>query len=279
MRRLRTTTSCLVLFAAGGLLADDPSRSAGPAGGEILAPSATEADDGAVPLPQQTPFENDPERRNSYRRGYLAGYRRARTPEGQPVRMAEPEASNPAAVRGFVEGWQAGVASLPAGSVPGSLPGQYAPFIRWNGPGGEGMAGIRLLGGARMAGNAPVMPPRELPPAAWDAIRAARVKAHEKGSASEFIGAWTMTLPRNFVYDIEIAQRADGLLEMRSPKSGLVLLGAYAVQGDRLQLVEPVPGIDDLSWQFAEGVFTLKSQELRNGGSYVGTRLERAAKP
>lgn len=88
-----------------------------------------------------------------------------------------------------------------------------------------------------------------------------------------------MTLPRNFVYDITIAQRADGLLEMRSSKAGLVLLGAYAVQGDRLQLVEPVGGIDDLSWQFAEGVFTLKSQEVRNGGSYVGTRLERVAKP
>jgi hypothetical protein len=88
-----------------------------------------------------------------------------------------------------------------------------------------------------------------------------------------------MTLPRNFVYDITIAQREDGLLEMRSPSAGLVLLGTYAVQGDRLQLVEPVGGIDDLSWQFAEGVFTLKSQEVRNGGSYVGTRLERAAKP
>ena len=280
MRRLRITMPCLFLLAAGGLLADEPSRPAAPVGAETLAPGAAAADDAAVPLPPQTPFENDPERRNSYRRGYLGGYRRARTPEGQADRMAEPEVSNLAAVRGFVEGWQAGVASLPAGSVPGSLPGQFAPFIRWNGPGGEGMPGIKLLGGARALGEERVERlPRELPAEAWNVIRAARGKANEKGPASEFVGAWTMTLPRNFVYDITIAQREDGLLEMRSSKAGLVLLGAYAVQGDRLQLVEPVGGIDDLSWQFAEGVFTLKSQEVRNGGHYVGTRLERAPKP
>lgn len=136
MRRLRITMSCLLLLAAGGLPADEPSRPAPSVGADLLAPSPAAREEAAVPLPLQTPFENDPERRNSYRRGYLAGYRRARMPEGEPARMTEPEVSNPAAVRGFVEGWQAGVASLPAGSVPGSLPRSFAGTApaRWTEP-------------------------------------------------------------------------------------------------------------------------------------------------
>ncbi len=102
--------------------------------------------------------------------------------------MAEPEVSNPAAVRGFVEGGRPEVASLSRrgvcrGVCRDSMPRSFA----WERPRAEVMARRgTLIGGGWGAGvDAVEVPPprRELPAAAWNAIRAAPGRRPRRGSA------------------------------------------------------------------------------------------------
>jgi RNA polymerase sigma factor (sigma-70 family) len=81
-----------------------------------------------IPVPAQTPFDGDAKKRdaylNSFRRGYFwAG--------GVPfLGPTDPQKDNLHAVRGWVEGWQAGAK---AGGT-GDLPAKYAPYLVWRQP-------------------------------------------------------------------------------------------------------------------------------------------------
>jgi RNA polymerase sigma factor (sigma-70 family) len=79
-----------------------------------------------VPLPPRTPFDGDAKKREGYLGGYSAGYAWAK---GQHlVCPTNPSEDNLHVIRGWVEGWQAGVK---AGGV-GDLPSKYAPYLVWS---------------------------------------------------------------------------------------------------------------------------------------------------
>lgn len=199
--------------------------------------------------PETTPYDSDPKERERFLGGYRDGRDWAIHPERTDETARSSVARNGAATHGFIEGWKAGVKATPPGVPTGALPARYAPFIAWK------------------------------PEPDWDAIRATRIKAHNPETSTEFAGRWRMTLPRGFQYDIELA-RAEGekgLLEMKSRRGGICLLGTYSFTGDRLQLVDPKDrdGVQDLDWRYRDGVFILEAQSVRNAGDYVGAKLER----
>lgn len=110
-------------------------------------------------------------------------------------------------------------------------------------------------------------------------LRGDRVKENDRGSGSEFTGDWTMRLPRGFEYRVEFEQREDGLLVMKS-QHNLTLLGTFACQKNRLQLVETrESNINDFTWDYRDGVFVLVDEELHNGANYVGATLTRVRNP
>lgn len=110
-------------------------------------------------------------------------------------------------------------------------------------------------------------------------LRSDRVKQNDRGSGSEFTGEWTMRLPRGFEYRVKLEQREDGLLVMKS-QNNLTLLGTFACQKNRLQLVETrESNINDFTWDFRDGVFVLVDEDLHNGANYVGATLTRVKNP
>jgi len=110
-------------------------------------------------------------------------------------------------------------------------------------------------------------------------LRSDRVKRNDRGSGSEFTGEWTMRLPRGFEYRVELEQREDGLMVMKS-QNNLTLLGTFACQKNRLQLVETrEDNISDFTWDFRDGVFVLVDEDLHNGANYVGATLTRVKNP
>ena len=107
-------------------------------------------------------------------------------------------------------------------------------------------------------------------------LRDARVKANERGTASEYPGRWRMTLPAGFAYDVTLSQREDGLLVLDSEHKGLLLLGEFAVNKNKLVLVRPRgTNIEDYVWSFDKGQFSLVHQEHRHGADYTGATLRR----
>ncbi len=82
-----------------------------------------------VPLPTITPFDAAPQLRDDYLQAFRNGYVWS---QGTHVTCpTNPAAHNLHAIRGWVEGWQSGVA---AGGTA-DLPAKYAAFLKWNGDG------------------------------------------------------------------------------------------------------------------------------------------------
>lgn len=135
----------------------------------------------------------------------------------------------------------------------------------------------------KLAGQKPDGPKTDVPNAPpvvdYNALRAERIKDNDRGSGSEFVGAWTMRLPRGFEYAITLEQREDGLLVMKSQKN-LTLLGTFACQKNRLMLVETrESNVHDFTWDYRDGILVLVEEDLHNGANYVGATLKRAMTP
>jgi hypothetical protein len=121
----RSLTACLTsLFLAAPLPgADDPpiwppNRSASAADRERWE---------AIPVPAKTPFDGDARKRVAYLRSYRDGYFWAKY--DHLWCPTNPQKDNLHAIRGWIEGWQAGVK---AGGT-NDLPAKYAPFVVWRG--------------------------------------------------------------------------------------------------------------------------------------------------
>jgi hypothetical protein len=257
----RVTILALYLASSGIVTAEGPKSLEEPTASKKGMPYA-------VVVPATTPFENDPKQRDLYVGGYRQGYRWARSPEHHDAATTNPSPTNLAAIRGVVEGWQAGVKSVAPGTLLGDLPAKYARFIVWDQAAAEAfVAEADTPEGIRNRTKEQ-----------WEEIRAARIKDHNKGSATEFAGRWRMTLPAGFVYDIDLVSTADELLELKRTGGG-ALTGAYALSGDRLRVVRPVHNVDDLEWQYQDGKFVLVSEVLRNGAHYVGATMQRLPTP
>lgn len=215
------------------------------------------------PLPATTPYDADAKERGRYLHGYRDGRAWALHPDRHDHATTNPNSWNGAVIRGFVEGWQAGVRAAPEGTPTGDLPAKYARFLQWN----------QAAADAFVAEQTPPSPKPD-----WNQIRTARIKAHDRGSATEFTGQWTLTLPQGSTYTVELSRGDDplGLLQITSDND-LVLLGGYSLKGDRLQLVAPKNGVSaqDFDWQYRDGRFVLESYAVNNGGQYLGAILER----
>lgn len=82
----------------------------------------------AVSVPKKTPFDEKPKLASQYLNSYRDGYVWA---QGlHVVCPTNPSERNLHAIRGWVEGWQAGVK---AGGI-GPLPAKYGEFLKWNDP-------------------------------------------------------------------------------------------------------------------------------------------------
>ena len=247
----------LILAIASTALADERPQSS-PVGKPATQPVDRSGE--PDPVPTTTPYDADMAKRNQYRLGYRDGHDWAIHPDRHDHATTNPGERNIPAIRGFIEGWKAGVRSLPEGQPAGDLPAKYARFLVWNQAEADAFVAERQV--ASRDGTD------------WERVRADRIKAHERGLATEFTGRWTMTLPRGFTYEVEMTVGENGLLDMKS-KSPICLLGGYSTTGNRLQLVRPREGIHDLDWEYRDGVFVLTSESVRNGGHYVGAKLER----
>ena len=97
---------------------------------KVLTPKELEA----VPLPAKTPFDADVAQQRK-RADYLHCYRRGYAwAKGMHLYCpTNPDAGNLHAVRGWIEGWQAGVKA----GGQGDLPAKYAPYVIWRGEGRE----------------------------------------------------------------------------------------------------------------------------------------------
>jgi hypothetical protein len=83
----------------------------------------------AIPVPTKTPFDGDARKRADYLRSYRDGYFWA---QGDHFWCpTNPADHNLHAIRGWVEGWQAGVKA----GGQGDLPAKYAPYLAWRGTG------------------------------------------------------------------------------------------------------------------------------------------------
>jgi RNA polymerase sigma factor (sigma-70 family) len=108
-----------------------PTPAAAPAGGagddpraDTLSPELRKVWD-AIPLPKKTPFDADAKKRQDYLRSYRNGYFWA---QGHHLLCpTNPQPDNLHAIRGWVEGWQAGVKA----GGQGDLPAKYAPYLVW----------------------------------------------------------------------------------------------------------------------------------------------------
>lgn len=79
----------------------------------------------AIPVPAKTPFDADELKRAWYLSAYRRGYQWA---QGIHHRCPpNPDADNLDYIRGWVEGWQAGVKA----GGQGDLPAKYAPYLVW----------------------------------------------------------------------------------------------------------------------------------------------------
>ena len=82
----------------------------------------------AIPVPAKTPFDTDERKKADYLRSYRDGYFWS---EGNHLWCpTNPSADNLHAIRGWIEGWQAGVK---AGGIA-DLPAKYAPYVTWTEP-------------------------------------------------------------------------------------------------------------------------------------------------
>ena len=82
----------------------------------------------AIPVPKKTPFDDSAKKREQYLHSYRHGYFWA---DGIHLFCpTNPSKDNLHAIRGWVEGWQAGVK---AGGT-GDLPSKYAPYLVWRDP-------------------------------------------------------------------------------------------------------------------------------------------------
>ena len=250
------TRTILLLAITSAAFADEPTS---PDSGK---PAAKPADRSREPdpAPTTTPYGADTARRNLYRQGYRDGHDWAVHPDRHHHATTNPSERNMPAIHGFVEGWKAGVRSVPEGEPAGDLPAKYARFLAWNHSEAAAFVAER-----RVTDNGGTD---------WEKVRADRMKTHERGLAGEFTGRWTMTLPRGFIYDVEMTMGENGILDMTS-KSSICLLGSYSTTGNRLQLVHPKDGVHDLDWEYRDGIFVLTSESVRNGGHYLGAKLER----
>ncbi len=79
----------------------------------------------AIPLPAKTPFDADELKKAGYLHAYRRGYEWT---QGIHIRCpTNPSDDNLHAIRGWVEGWQAGVKA----GGQGDLPAKYAPYLIW----------------------------------------------------------------------------------------------------------------------------------------------------
>jgi hypothetical protein len=82
----------------------------------------------AVPVPAKSPFDGDERKRAEYLYTYRRGYAWA---QGTHLFCpTNPDAHNLHAIRGWIEGWQAGVKA----GGQGDLPAKYAPYLIWRDP-------------------------------------------------------------------------------------------------------------------------------------------------
>ncbi len=79
----------------------------------------------AVPVPEQTPFDEEPKLASHYLNSYRDGYVWAHGLHA--VCPTNPSERNLHAIRGWIEGWQAGVKA--GGTSP--LPAKYAAYLQW----------------------------------------------------------------------------------------------------------------------------------------------------
>ncbi len=79
----------------------------------------------AVPIPDETPFSAKPKLETQYLNSYRDGFSWANGLHA--VCPTNPSDQNLHAIRGWVEGWQAGVKA--GGTAP--LPAKYAAYLQW----------------------------------------------------------------------------------------------------------------------------------------------------
>ena len=85
----------------------------------------------APTLPTKTPFDSDATKREGYLHCFAKGFEWA---QGIHVSCPiTPLPENMHAVRGWIEGWQAGVAAV-GERVEGGLPARYATYVAWKEP-------------------------------------------------------------------------------------------------------------------------------------------------
>lgn len=137
--------------------------------------------------------------------------------------------------------------------------------------------------GDLQARTAPIAVPQEKRPPqpavevrGWKTLAESRRTAHDRDTASEWVGKWELRLPAGFHYPVTLGKTDDGLLKLGC-ESNLTLLGTFAFSKNQLQLVKPNDdGIDDFVWQLNdEGNFVLITDRNRVGARYIGAVLER----
>lgn len=80
----------------------------------------------AIPIPAKTPFDGDERKKADYLRSYRDGHFWA---QGNHLWCpTNPSANNLHAIRGWIEGWQAGVKA----GGHADLPAKYGPYLMWN---------------------------------------------------------------------------------------------------------------------------------------------------
>ncbi len=104
--------------------------------------------------------------------------------------------------------------------------------------------------------------------------RRERLAAHDRETAGEMVGNWTLTLPAGFVYQFAITQQADGRLKVGDWGN---LQGIFTFSKNRLELVEtPVEGVRDFVWKLQpDGTLKLIEEDHSHGADYVGAVLSR----
>jgi len=82
----------------------------------------------AIPVPEKTPFDTVDKRREMYLTGYRNGYFWAEGPQNHFTCPTNPNEWNGPAIRGWIEGWQAGAQE----GGTGGLPPKYGRFLAWD---------------------------------------------------------------------------------------------------------------------------------------------------
>lgn len=121
--------------------------------------------------------------------------------------------------------------------------------------------------------SATAIPADPVPQETLETLRCQRRSAHDRQAAADRTGRWKLTLPRGFVYELQMTQRADGFLVLSSPVA-INLTGVFSLKGDWLELIETENPDTDFRWERqTDGSFRLQFQQHSHGANYTGAIL------